>query len=100
MAGPDEKPPVLEFDHNVIEHLGIKLYANKPVNVLAELVSNCWDADSEDVEISLGSDINGNRIVVADNGNGMSIKDIRERYLIVGKQKRRQSCSNGQKRYW
>ncbi|EZP83096.1 hypothetical protein BV97_01199 [Novosphingobium resinovorum] len=31
---PDADPE-LRFDHNVIEHLGIKLYQNKPVNVLA-----------------------------------------------------------------
>lgn len=35
---------VLRFSHNVLEHLGLKLYQNKPTNVLAELVSNSWDA--------------------------------------------------------
>ena len=26
----------LRFDHGVIEHLGVKLYQNKPTNVIAE----------------------------------------------------------------
>lgn len=45
-AGPELQEAVLEFDHNVIEHLGIRLYQNKIVNVIAELVANCWDADA------------------------------------------------------
>ncbi|MEP4805286.1 MAG: hypothetical protein ABJZ69_12820 [Hyphomicrobiales bacterium] len=43
----------LRFSHNVIEHLGVKLYKNKTGNVLAELLANCWDADAKNVEITL-----------------------------------------------
>ena len=39
-----DAPLELRFSHNIIEHLGLKLYQNKPTNVLAELVSNSWDA--------------------------------------------------------
>ncbi|HEV7344130.1 MAG TPA: ATP-binding protein [Devosia sp.] len=84
--------PELRFSHNVIEHLGIKLYRNKAGNVLAELVANCWDADAKWVDIELdenaGDDGNG-RIVIADNGVGMSFETIRDHYLQVGKPKRK-----------
>lgn len=81
-------PPVLAFDHNVVEHLGIKLYANKPTNVLAELVSNSWDADAENVWIDTGFTPQP-FLLVCDNGVGMSIDDIRNRYLQIGKAKRK-----------
>lgn len=39
----------LRYSHNIIEHLGLKLYQNKPTNVIAELISNSWDADAQNV---------------------------------------------------
>jgi hypothetical protein len=42
---------VLRFSHNIIEHLGLKLYQNRPTNVGAELVSNAWDAGAHRVWI-------------------------------------------------
>lgn len=88
-AGQDEL--VLRFDHNVIEHLGLKLYQNRPSSVVAELVSNGWDADSEKVWIDLGfsdKDTSKYHIVVSDTGFGMNYEDIRDKYLIIGKPKR------------
>ena len=37
---------VLRYSHNIVEHLGLKLYQNKPTNVIAEIISNSWDADA------------------------------------------------------
>lgn len=90
---PDETgamPLTLRFSHNIIEHLGLKLYQNKPTNVLAELVSNSWDADAENVWIDLLTDGHGspNAIVVSDNGSGMGDADLSEKYLVVGQPKR------------
>jgi len=90
----EEKEPVpqLKFSHNVIEHLGIKLYRNKSGNVLAELLANSWDADATTVDVTIdatGGDDNNGRILMADNGHGMSYAHIRDHYLIVGKPKRR-----------
>jgi hypothetical protein len=42
---------VLRFSHNIIEHLGLKLYQNRPTNGVAELVSDAWDAGSGNVWI-------------------------------------------------
>lgn len=84
---PNDEPE-LRFDHNVIEHLGIKLYQNKPVNVLAELVANSWDADAKHVWMDFRTH-DGNRFAtVSDDGVGMTLQEIRERYLVIGKSKR------------
>jgi len=87
--GDDE--PKLEFDHNVIEHLGIRLYQNKPGNVLAEVVSNAWDADATAVALTLAEPDAASEdrfLSVADNGSGMDMETIKSRYLVVGKPKR------------
>ncbi|WP_342363221.1 ATP-binding protein [Terrarubrum flagellatum] len=86
-----KSPPVLEFDHNVIEHLGIRLYQNKPGNVLAEIVANSWDADAKQVFISTSARDAPSEtrfLSVADNGSGMDFETIRSRYLVIGKPKR------------
>lgn len=80
----DIKPLELRYSHNIIEHLGLKLYQNRPTNVLAELVSNSWDADAENVWI----DIDKNFIAVYDDGQGMSRNVLADNYLIIGKKKR------------
>ncbi len=81
---------VLKFSHNIIEHLGLKLYQNKPTNVIAELVSNSWDADAKNVWVHLYTDEKGGpaSIIVADNGFGMSTSTLTKNYLVVGKPKR------------
>ena len=68
---------------NVLNHLGLKLYSNVPA-VLSEVVANAWDADATNIDIELGP----SRIVIEDDGEGLSRKEINERYLLVGYQRR------------
>ncbi|MBU9439823.1 ATP-binding protein, partial [Burkholderia multivorans] len=68
---------------SVLSHLGINLYSNVAA-VLTEVVANAWDADAVRVDISLTSD----RIVISDDGFGMTVSDMNDRYLLVGYQKR------------
>ena len=87
----DQDPLVLKFDHNVIEHLGLKLYQNRPTNVIAEMVSNSWDADAARVWIDLAFDTaspSTNCIAIADDGSGMSLEVIRHSYLVISLPKR------------
>lgn len=86
----DDAKFVLKFSHNIIEHLGLKLYQNKPTNVIAELVSNSWDADAKNVWVHLYTTEDGkpSGIVVADDGFGMSNDVLTKNYLVVGKPKR------------
>ncbi len=71
---------------NVLKHLGFGLYSNVPA-VLAEVVANAWDADAEHVTIDI--DRQGDRIVIRDDGHGMTIEDANRRYLDIGYERRR-----------
>lgn len=88
MTSDLELPAELTFTHNVIEHLGIKLYKNKCGNVLAELLANSWDADATWVDVISETYGDSGTIVIQDNGSGMSFSHIRDHYLHVGKPKR------------
>ncbi|EKK3999857.1 ATP-binding protein [Cronobacter sakazakii] len=83
----------LEYSHNIIEHLGLKLYQNKPTNVIAELVSNAWDADAENAWLDINDNKNlnpGDRyICVMDDGYGMDPHAIKDKYLVIGLKKRK-----------
>ena len=64
---------------SVLNHLGINLYSNIPA-VLSEVVANSWDADATNVDIEIETE----KITIADDGHGMTLKDINEKYLLVG----------------
>lgn len=68
---------------NVLNHLGMNLYSNIPA-VLSEVVANAYDADATKVDINIG----GNEITITDNGNGMCVDDINDKFLYVGYQRR------------
>jgi DNA topoisomerase VI subunit B len=80
-------PYHLTVDLNVLNHLGFSLYSNVPA-VLSEVIANCWDADAEIVTITL--DRKKGTVNVEDDGVGMNLDDINERYLKVGYQKRKE----------
>ena len=69
----------MNISNTVLYHLGINLYSNIPA-VLSEVVANSWDADATNVYIEIESD----RITITDDGHGMALKDINEKYLLVG----------------
>ncbi|MDM1396080.1 ATP-binding protein [Myroides odoratimimus] len=73
---------------NIINHLGLSLYSNTP-SVLSEIVANSYDADAKVVRITT-DDEDGDQIIIIDDGNGMSIEEINERFLKVGYQKRKE----------
>lgn len=84
------KPFKLEFSNRVIEHLGIKLYQNKPTNVVAEFLSNCWDADANTVYIELTAHgVDGRpTIVITDDGRGMTRDELTDEFLVIGRNRR------------
>lgn len=73
----------LTLDLRVLDHLGIKLYSNAAA-VLSEAVANAWDADAGLVKV----DIQPNRITIEDDGVGMNLKQINNRFLWIGYDKR------------
>ena len=94
-AGPGEAVPTsdkklyLEFHSRVIEHLGIQMYQS-PVNAVAELVANAWDADATFVEIELPESLNDPEpaFVIRDDGMGMTFDECQDLYLAVGRNRR------------
>ncbi len=79
---------------NVLDHLGINLYSNIAA-VLTEAVANAWDADAEKVEISV--DLDQKFIEIKDDGIGMSIEDMNNKYLRVGYRRREEDQLTGSK---
>ncbi len=90
-VSPAPSPYEMTVDLNVIEHLGINLYSNIAA-VLTEAVANAWDADAEQVTIDVDPDQKW--IAISDDGVGMSIQDINDKYLRVG-YRRRQDTNAG-----
>lgn len=72
-------PLKIDIDLNVLNHLGIGLYSNTPA-VLTEIVANAWDADAENVNITLSSD----EITITDDGHGMDYDSLQKKFLTVG----------------
>lgn len=79
---PDKKYQ-MSISLNVLNHLGLHLYSNTPA-VLSEVIANAWDADATLVKINFSKQA----ITVADNGVGMDLDDINNKYLLVGYEKR------------
>lgn len=71
----------IKIDLNVLNHLGMSLYSNTPA-VLTEIISNAWDADANNVDITL--DVEKGEVIITDDGHGMSREDIIHKFLKVG----------------
>jgi hypothetical protein len=50
---------------------------------LKELVDNAWDADAENVRITLPAPMTADPITISDDGTGMTYKEVRKEYLVV-----------------
>lgn len=74
------------FDINTIDHLGVKLYSTIPP-MIAELVSNAWDADASNVYINFNNE-GEKTITVSDDGTGMTFSELNEHFLKVGRNRR------------
>lgn len=77
----------MQLSLNVLNHLGINLYSNVP-SVLSEAVANAFDADA--TEVNIICDQTKDEIIIEDNGIGMTLKDINDKFLCVGYQKRKE----------
>ena len=81
-----EKTLHLNFHGRVIDHLGIQMYQS-PTAAIAEIISNSWDADAENVDVTFDftSEIRSHwKIIIKDDGWGMTFDDCQNRFLTVG----------------
>ena len=75
----------IKLDRRVLKQLGSQLYGDTP-SVIAELVANSYDADANNVWITI--DTVNNNVIVEDDGKGMTAGDINESFLNIGYDKR------------
>lgn len=67
-------------DSTIAELLGVQNFTNKESAIL-ELVKNAFDAKATKLKIIFKS----NKLIVADNGDGMNADDIKRHWMHVGK---------------
>jgi signal transduction histidine kinase len=75
----------LRFAPEILRRLGEELVPHPDLGVV-ELVRNAYDADADICRIEL-HDVEqpGGRVVVADDGDGMSVEEIRDGWLLLGR---------------
>jgi len=92
----EPQPFRMDFDIYTIKHPGLQMYSTLPP-VIGELIANAWDANATRVEITIPEtpiDEHRSEITIADDGIGMSDGDIRQKYVIVGRDRREKEESD------
>jgi hypothetical protein len=94
LSDGETKPFQFEISLSVLNHLGRNLYRNF-ITVIAEAVSNSWDAEAQNVWIDIDKD--GNTFSIKDDGLGMTAEDFQEKFLKIGYSKRKdgRKATNG-----
>lgn len=79
------------FTYFAMKLLGKNLYSN-PWTAVSEIVANGIDADAENVYVLIDMRNKEKAIVeIFDDGLGMSIEDLRDKYTLIGRNKRLES---------
>lgn len=76
---------------SILNHLGRNLYRSF-ITVLGEAVSNSWDADAQNVYITIDSE--EKKLIVRDDGLGMNEDDFQNKFLKIGYSKRKDNVSH------
>ena len=93
----------MKYAGRMVRHLGLQMYAG-PVPAIAELVANAWDADASrvSVDIPLGKSVGPrDAITVSDDGAGMGWGDCEAKYMVIGRDARKEDgdrTAGGRKR--
>jgi len=80
------------FDVSTFKLLGRELITDK-ITALFELVKNCYDANADQVEViynNVSKIDDYSKIIIKDDGIGMSLYDIRYKWMIVGTNSKRE----------
>ena len=88
----NQQPLRLKFVGALVEQLGAQLYPSATATV-AELISNAWDADADNVWVTIPfgqSWAEGGVIEVLDDGHGMTREQAQQHYLVTGRKRRLQ----------
>ena len=85
-----ERHLTMKFAGRLIQHLGLQMYSGA-VPAIAELIANAWDAMAKNVYVTIPLDKGfefTDKIVVKDDGCGMSFEECDKQYLVVGRDRR------------
>jgi len=85
-----ERQLTMRFAGRLVKHLGLQMYSGA-VPAIAELIANAWDAMAKNVYINvpLGKSLeHTDKIIVKDDGSGMSFEECDNHYLVVGRDRR------------
>ena len=73
---------------DILRRLGEELITSFDQGIV-ELVKNSYDADAINCKVELkGTDEAGGTVVISDDGDGMSLEDIRDGWLVVGRSRK------------
>ena len=87
----NENEIYFNFSYSALKLLGKNLYSNA-ANAISELVANALDAKSPQVYVYIDmSDKAHSVIEIIDNGSGMSYTDLADKYVWIGRNKRKDS---------
>ncbi len=79
------------FDVNTFRLLGRELITDR-ITAVFELVKNCYDANATQVNVDLYNvtvNTDDRKIIISDNGIGMSYDDIENKWMVVGTNSKR-----------
>lgn len=79
---------------SILNHLGRNLYRSF-MTVLGEAISNSWDADANNVYITIDRD--SKILIIRDDGDGMDENDFQNKFLKIGYSKRKDNVSHTNK---
>jgi len=85
-----------KFDISTYRLLGRELITDR-ITAIFELVKNSYDANSTEVKIDffkVNPKSNESRIVIADNGIGMTLEDIRDKWMVIGTSSKRKETTS------
>lgn len=95
MASLDNGKPHFRVSPAVLGPLGVEQLQD-PALAILELIKNSWDADAKGVKIVVEQRTSPGKIVVSDNGHGMTLEEFRDRWLVIGaSHKRNQRTTEG-----
>jgi len=79
------------FDINTFRLLGRDLITDR-ITALFELVKNSYDANADNVTIqflNIGNRKDDSKIIIKDDGIGMSLQDIKDKWMVIGSNSKR-----------
>ena len=82
-----------KFDVSTFRLLGRELITDR-ITALFELVKNCYDANANNVDITfeyLNPLTDKSKIIIEDNGLGMTYEDIRDKWMVIGTSSKRRN---------